>query len=81
MYSLELSEQAYNKKNYDDAIKWALVSNDIDKNNVKSWILFAKANYKKGNKEDALIALENFNARRQNPEVKIVIDQIKAGSL
>ncbi|NLY03566.1 MAG: hypothetical protein GXZ15_01795 [Campylobacter sp.] len=81
IYSLDLAQQAYDKKNYDEAIKWALISNDIDKNNVQSWILFAKANYKKGNQRDALIALENFNTRNPNPEVRSVINQIKAGAL
>ncbi|QKF64608.1 tetratricopeptide repeat protein [Campylobacter corcagiensis] len=81
MYSLSISENAYSKKNYDEAIKWALISNEVDKNSAQSWILFAKANYKKGNKQDALIALESFNAKRQNPEVQAVINQIKAGTL
>ncbi|CZE49185.1 hypothetical protein [Campylobacter geochelonis] len=81
MYSLMLSENAYNKKRYDEAIKWALISNEINKDNAKSWILFAKANYKKGNKKDALLALETFNKRLPNKEVDGVIRQIKDGAL
>ena len=56
-YSLALAEQAYNKKDYDGAIKWALTSNELNKDNVQSWMIFAKANYKKGRKNDALYAL------------------------
>lgn len=81
MYSLKISEEAYNRRNYDEAIKWALISNEVDKNSAQSWILFAKANYKKGNKQDAIIALESFNAKRNNPEVEIILNQIKAGTL
>lgn len=80
-YSLKLSESAYEKKDYNEAIKWALISNELDKDNIQSWILFAKATYKKGNKQDALIALENFDARISNAEVKAVIRQIKNGDL
>ncbi|MCZ6105421.1 CDC27 family protein [Campylobacter ureolyticus] len=81
MYSLKLAQNAYDNKRYDEAIKWALISNEIDKDSAKSWILFAKANYKKGNKQDALIALENFNSRVSNPEVIATIKQMKNGDL
>lgn len=81
LYSLKLAQNAYDNKRYDEAIKWALISNEIDKDSAKSWILFAKANYKKGNKQDALIALENFNSRVTNPEVIATIKQMKNGDL
>lgn len=81
LYALKLAQSAYDNKRYDEAIKWALISNEIDKNNAKSWVIFAKANYKRGNKQDALIALENFNARISNPEVIATIKQIKNGDL
>lgn len=81
LYSLKLAQNAYDNKKYDEAIKWALISNEIDKNSAKSWIIFAKANYKKGNKQDALIALENFNSRISNSEVIATIKQMKNGDL
>lgn len=81
LYSLKLAQNAYDNKRYDEAIKWALISNEIDKDSAKSWIIFAKANYKKGNKQDALIALENFNSRVSNPEVIATIKQMKNGDL
>lgn len=79
--SLELAQMAYDSKNYDEAIKWALISNDIDKTSSKSWIIFAKATHKKGNTKDALFALENFNAKNPNSEIQGVINQIKNGAL
>lgn len=80
-YSLALAEEAYDKKDYDGAIKWALASNEINKDNVQSWIIFAKANYKKGRKNDALYALETFNSRANNSEIANLISQIRNGSL
>ena len=80
-YSLSLAEEAYNKKDYDNAIKWALTSNELDKDNVTSWIIFAKANYKKGRKEDALYALETFNAKAKNSEISSLISKIRSGQL
>lgn len=80
-YSLSLAEEAYNKKDYDNAIKWALTSNEIDKNNINSWIIFAKANYKKGRKDDAIYALETFNSKAKNGEIANLINQIKSGAL
>lgn len=80
-YSLALAEQAYNKKDYDGAIKWALTSNELNKDNIQSWIIFAKANYKKGRKNDALYALETFNSRVNNKDIANLISQIRNGSL
>lgn len=81
LYATMLAEQAYNSGDYDGAIKWALTSNEIDKDNSKSWIIFAKANYKKGRTNDALFALDSFNSRMPSKEVEAVIKQIKNGSL
>lgn len=80
-YSLSLAEEAYNKRDYDNAIKWALTSNELDKDNVSSWIIFAKANYKKGRKEDALFALETFNAKAKNSEISSLISKIRSDKL
>ena len=80
-YSLALAEEAYDKKDYDGAIRWALASNEINKDNVQSWIIFAKANYKKGRKNDALYALETFNSRANNSDIANLISQIRNGSL
>lgn len=80
-YALTIAEQAYDRKDYETAIKWALISNEIDKNNIKSWAIFAKANYKKGRKDDAIFALENFNAKANNPEISAILTQIKSGAL
>ena len=80
-YALMLAERAYDGKNYNNAIKWALMSNDIDKENVRSWIIFAKASYKKGAKADALKALQTFNAKANNGEISHLISKIQSGSL
>ncbi|PSM52703.1 hypothetical protein CBLAS_0817 [Campylobacter blaseri] len=80
-YSLMLSEQAYNNKNYNEAIKWALISNEINKDDARSWILFAKSKYKQSLKKDALIALEAFNRRVPNKEVQALIKRIENGDL
>lgn len=80
-YSLMLAEEAYSKNDYDGAIKWALTSNEIDKDNVQSWIIFAKANYKKGKKDDAIYALETFNAKAKSSEIDNLISQIRGDSL
>lgn len=80
-YALEISRKAYDKGEYKKAIKWALISNEIDKNSVDSWILFAKANYKIGKINDAIIALQSFNKRVDNKEISNLIDDIRNGRL
>lgn len=79
--SLSLAQKAYNRGDYDSAIKWSLNSNELDKNNVDSWIIFAKSNYKKGKKDDALFALETFNKKKPTKQVQDIINQMKSGNL
>lgn len=79
--TLSMAKKAYNRGDYDSAIKWSLNSNELDKNNAESWIIFAKSNYKKGKKDDALFALETFNNKKPSKQVQDVINQIKSGKL
>lgn len=78
--ALSRSEDAYNSGNYEDAINWALISNEIDKNNKKSWVIFAKSNYKIGKVQDAIISLEAFDKKNPSKEIKDLIKQFKAGT-
>ncbi len=76
-FSLLLSEKFLEKKAYKKALKWALISNEIDENNEKSWILFAKAKMKLGKKQDALNALNVYLKNSNSTQVKKFLDDIK----
>ncbi len=76
-FSLLLSEKFLEKKQYKKALKWALISNEIDENSEKSWILFAKAKMKLGKKQDALNALNAYLKNSNSIQVKKVLDDIK----
>ena len=68
-FSLLLAEKFYGQKAYKKALKWALISNEIDGNNERSWLLFAKSKAKLGKKQDALNALEVYF--KSHPSVKV----------
>ncbi len=76
-FSLLLSEKFLEKKAYKKALKWALISNEIDENSEQSWILFAKAKVKLGKKQDALNALNVYLKNSSSTQVKKVLDDIK----
>ncbi len=76
-FSLLLSQRFYDKKQYDKALKWALISNEIDENNEKSWVLFAKSKMKLGKPQDALNALNVYLKNQNSSQVKKVLDDIK----
>ena len=76
-FSLILSEKFLEKKEYEKALKWALISNEIDEKNEQSWILFAKSKMKLGKKQDAINALNIYLKNNSSTIVKNVLDDIK----
>jgi len=79
-FSLLLSEKFFEKKEYKKALKWALISNEIDETSEKSWVLFAKSKMKLGKKQDALNALNVYLKNSDSTHVKKILDDIKKTS-
>lgn len=80
-YALELSNINLNKKDYNEAIKWALNANEIDSDNETSWVLFAKAKYRLNQKDDALRVLKAYNKHKNSKNIEILIKNIESNRL
>lgn len=80
-YSLMIAQKYYDGGDFKNAEKWAVISNEIDKNSDKSWIIFAKSKFKQGDKSSAIIALETFNKTRQSQEIDELINKIYKGEI
>lgn len=79
-FSLLLSQKFLEKKEYAKALKWALISNEIDETNEKSWILFAQSKVKLGKKQDAVNALGAYLKNNNSIQVKKILDDIEKTS-
>ena len=71
-----ISEKFLEQKKYKKALKWALISNEIDDKNENSWILFAKSKMKMGKKQDAINALNAYLKNNHSTNVKNLLDDI-----
>ncbi len=78
--ALKLSQKFYVAKKYKLALKWAMIANEINDKDEKSWILFAKSKVKLGKKEDALSALSEYLKHHKSANVKTLFDDIKRSS-
>ncbi|BAF70118.1 tetratricopeptide repeat protein [Nitratiruptor sp. SB155-2] len=58
--ALIIAQKFYEQKKYENALKWSLKANELNKKSEKSWILFAKSMYKLGQKEKALQTLQFY---------------------
>ena len=76
-FSLLLAEKFFEKSEYEKALKWALISNEIDETNEKSWVLFAKSKIKLGKRQEALNALNIYLKDSDSTHVKKILDDIK----
>jgi tetratricopeptide (TPR) repeat protein len=60
VFALMLAEEYLHLGSYKEALRWALVANEIDPKNERSWILFAKTKAKLNGKNEAIIVLEEY---------------------
>lgn len=79
--ALSLSSEYYKIGDYQKALYWAISANNIDPKGDKSWVMFAKASYKLGKKNDAINALENFVRTSASDSAKAALNQIKNNEL
>lgn len=81
VFALMLAEEFYQAKNYKESLKWALMANQSDPENEKSWIWFAKSKVKLGEKEDAITALKAYLKHNKSRAAQTLLNQINLGEL
>ncbi|WP_263832834.1 CDC27 family protein [Sulfurospirillum oryzae] len=80
-FALMLAEEYYLTKNYNESNKWALIANNTDPENEKSWIWFAKSKLKLGHKEDAILALKAYLKNNKSKAAQSLLNQINVGEV
>ena len=75
--AITIAKKYLAKKSYKRALKWAMIANEIDNKNEKSWILFAKSKAALGQKQDAINALSEYLKNYRSSNVKTLLDDIK----
>ena len=79
VYANLISQIFYNEAKYKKSLKWAIIANNIDSLNEKSWILFAKSKVKIGQKQDAINALEAYLRFNKSKKISLLLSNIKNG--
>lgn len=81
IFALMLSEEYYLSKDYPQSNKWALIANQLDSENEKSWIWFAKSKVKLGQKDDAVVALKAYLKNNKSKAAQTLLNQILLGEI
>lgn len=58
--AIKISEKYFEKKDFKNSLKWAKIANNINNEDEKSWILYAKSLYSLGDKKSAIEILKVF---------------------
>ena len=77
-YALEIAERYLGAKQYQRALKWSLIANEVDEKKPESWILFAKTKIKMGKKQDALNVLKAYLKTYSSAKVSRYLKKITA---
>ncbi len=80
-FALMLCRNYYSKKDFKNSLKWSIIANDMDSQNAKSWIWFAKSKYRLNKREDAIKALRAFLKTNDSEEVRSLLRNIVHGEL
>jgi len=75
--SLFLARSYFNRGEFKKAEYWALQTNKVDNSIEESWLLFAHAKAKLGQKQDAIKVLKSYIAKTNSIEAKRLLEQIK----
>ena len=79
--SLYLANAYYRKGNYAEAEKWALITNDLNSKVEESWLIFAKAKARSGDRREALRILSSYVEKTNSSRAKRVLQRIRRGSI
>ncbi len=77
--ALIIAKEYYKLGNYQEASRWALKANNIDKNNEESWVVFAKSAYKMGKKGIAMNALKIYYKKSHSQRALKLLRQMIQG--
>ncbi len=77
--ALLIAKKYYAKKDFKNTIEWSLLANDIDPSNEESWLLFAKAKYRLGEKNAAIRALQSFVNLYNSERAKMLLKKFQSG--
>lgn len=58
--ALQIAELYFADKNFEKALKWSFKANELDKRDSGAWVLFAKAKFALGKKDEAKQVLQSF---------------------
>ncbi len=81
IFALMLAEEYYLAQDYTQSNKWALIANQLDADNEKSWLWFAKSKVKLGQKEDAIVALKAYIKNNKSKTAQTLLNQIYLGEI
>ncbi len=76
-FALTIAKRFLEKKSYKKALKWALIANEIDGSDERSWIIFAKVKLALKEKDDAISALKSYLKEHHATNVKKFLDDIE----
>ena len=77
-YALQIAQRFYDAKRYKEALKWSLIANEIDEQNPKSWLMFAKTKVKMGKRQDAVNVLQAYLKTYTSEEIRRYLHKIKS---
>jgi len=79
--SLFLAKAYYAKKQYKKAEYWALQTNKINDGIEESWLIFAKAKAKRGQRNEAKRILRTYIKKTNSSEAKVLLEKIQKGRI
>lgn len=77
IFSIKLAKHFYASEKYEQALKWALITNEIDAKSEESWVMFAQIKEKMGRRQDAINALTEYLKHENSVKVSKLLKNLR----
>ncbi len=75
--SIQIANKFFDEANYKKALKWSLITNEIDSKSEESWVMFAKVKQKMGKSSDAIAALSQYLKLNSSNKIENLLVSMK----
>ncbi|WP_456401819.1 CDC27 family protein [Hydrogenimonas sp.] len=74
-----IAQSFYKKGKYEEAVRWSVMANSLDPSSEETWLIFARAKVRLGEKEDAIKALRTYLNQYTSRNVKSFLQSLESG--
>ncbi|QCD52701.1 hypothetical protein [Campylobacter sp. RM16192] len=80
-FAIILAKLYYDKRDYKNSEKWSIIANELNSDDERSWVFFAKSKNQLGKKDEAIRILRIYNERVNSKTIEELLSHIENNAI